>query len=147
VLYGLYEPRGRRYKGSIRLEEFINHGRKARSARAPGPPLAKTRRARGVRELYRIPKFEPRPSRPAGRARRDRPRRRLDVVEGVIIDETGEHPLKAYQLSKGNPIQDTKELLAQLKEYATEPGRHARVIGFGATGYAADVLEECVLAT
>src|SRR6185369_2836741 len=51
---------------------------------------------------------------------------------------------KAYQLSKGNPIQDTKELLVQLKAYAVNQGAELEVMGFGATGYAADVLEECV---
>ena len=67
--------------------------------------------------------------------------------KAVLVDEDGEILAKAYQLSKGNPIQDTKELLAQ----AQRPRRRARAptlecIGFGATGYAADVLEECVLA-
>src|SRR6185295_2353419 len=51
---------------------------------------------------------------------------------------------KAYQLSKGNPIQDTKELLAQLNAFVVDQGADLEIMGFGATGYAADVLEECV---
>ena len=62
----------------------------------------------------------------------------------MLVDyETGEVLFKAYTLSKGNPIRDTKDLLAR------DPGpRHgaggAQLVceGFGATGYAAAVLEE-----
>ena len=54
---------------------------------------------------------------------------------------------KAYQLSKGNPIHDTKELLEQLQDYVeVDQKAKLEVMGFGATGYAADVLEECVRA-
>jgi predicted nucleotide-binding protein (sugar kinase/HSP70/actin superfamily) len=53
---------------------------------------------------------------------------------------------KAYQLSKGNPIQDTKELLAEILEHVSKQGATLECVGFGATGYAADVLEETVLA-
>src|SRR5262249_2779251 len=42
---------------------------------------------------------------------------------------------------------DTKELLAQLRDYVEkDQGAKLNVLGFGATGYAADVLEECVRA-
>jgi hypothetical protein len=63
--------------------------------------------------------------------------------KAVLVDEEGEIVCKAYQLSKGNPIQDTKELLAQLKAHVTSQGATLEVLGFGATGYAADVLQEC----
>ena len=61
--------------------------------------------------------------------------------KAVLIDEDGEILCKAYQLSKGNPIQDTKELLAQLRDVRRRTrARRSRCMGFGATGYAADVL-------
>jgi len=63
-----------------------------------------------------------------------------------VIDEEGEILAKAYQLSKGNPLQDTKELVQQLMDHFTKQGVELEVIGFGATGYAADVLDETVLA-
>src|SRR5262249_60425031 len=63
----------------------------------------------------------------------------------VMIDyESGELLKKEYQLSKGNPIQDTKEILARLKGYVVDQGATLEVMGFGATGYAADVLQESV---
>ena len=100
-------------------------------------------------ELYRIPKFVPEPfERGAGRARGHRPGRRVNVEQGRARRfDDGKILCKAYQLSKGNPIQDTKELLAQLREYVeVDQKAKLEVMGFGATGYAADVLQECVRA-
>jgi activator of 2-hydroxyglutaryl-CoA dehydratase len=59
----------------------------------------------------------------------------------VLVDEAGAMIAKAYQLSKGNPIHDTKELLVKLREHVRDQGAELEVLGFGATGYAADVLE------
>ena len=65
--------------------------------------------------------------------------------KAVLIDyDTGELLKKSYMLSKGNPIADTKEILAGLKKYITDQGAVMEVMGFGATGYAADVLKESV---
>src|SRR4030095_5618705 len=58
----------------------------------------------------------------------------------------GEILVKAYQLSKGNPIQDTKELVQNLHDQIAAQGATLECFGFGATGYAADVLEQTVLA-
>ena len=59
--------------------------------------------------------------------------------KAVLVDEEGNLLCKVYQLSKGNPIQDTLELLAQIKEI--DPHGYYQVKGLGVTGYAADVLE------
>jgi hypothetical protein len=65
--------------------------------------------------------------------------------KAVLIDfDTGELLKKSYMLSKGNPIADTKEILAGLKKFITDQGAIMEVKGFGATGYAADVLKESV---
>src|SRR5439155_16499490 len=60
--------------------------------------------------------------------------------------EDGHILTKQYQLSQGNPIADTKQLLAKIKASVHDQGATLDVIGFGATGYAADVLEESVRA-
>ena len=65
--------------------------------------------------------------------------------KAVLVDEQKNIIKKEYQLSKGNPIQDTKELLTQLKGNIEDQGAKLEVMGFGATGYAADVLEQCVV--
>ncbi|WP_294958397.1 BadF/BadG/BcrA/BcrD ATPase family protein [Sulfurovum sp.] len=59
--------------------------------------------------------------------------------KAVLVDETGELLLKVYQLSKGNPIEDTLELLQKIK--AQDPEDRYDIRGLGVTGYAADVLE------
>jgi len=46
--------------------------------------------------------------------------------------------LKVYQLSKGNPIEDTLELLQEIQ--ANDPDGYYDIQGLGVTGYAADVL-------
>lgn len=150
VLYGQHEARDVGiYAGTAGLEEFIRHGRKAKLAERAGPPLAaSTAEVEDFTARYAIPPWQPPPTAPGS------------TVEGVIgldggstsskavlIDMDGRILKKEYQLSRGNPIQDTKELLARLKRYVeADCGARLAVRGFGATGYAADVLEECVKA-
>ena len=148
-VYGLKEAAHvGRYAGKHGLVDYMTNGRKARLGESAGPPLVKTRdEVDAFKQLYAIPKFTPMKLE-AGQ-----------VVRGVIgldggstsskavlVDEQGEIVCKAYQLSKGNPIQDAKELLAKLREYVDGQGATMEVIGFGATGYAADVLQETVRA-
>ncbi len=59
--------------------------------------------------------------------------------KAVLVDREGRLLLKVYQLSKGNPIQDTIELLEQIQ--AADSKGYYDIRGLGATGYAADVLE------
>jgi predicted CoA-substrate-specific enzyme activase len=148
VMYGLHEDASVGWlSGTEGLREYITNGRKARLGESAGPPLSRSEEElEEFRQLYAIPRFEP-AKLEAGQ-----------VVEGVIgldggstsskavlVDyESGKILAKGYQLSKGNPIQDAKELLAQLQRYVVDQGATLEVKGFGATGYAADVLEECV---
>jgi predicted CoA-substrate-specific enzyme activase len=155
VMYGMHEPAHVGvYAGMERLREFITTGRKSRLGDTAGPPLlrspggadARKNELRLFAEEYRIPPFKAK-ALAAGQ-----------VVRGVIgmdggstsskavlIDyDTAEILTKEYQLSKGNPIQDTKEILARIRAYVEEQGATLQVMGFGATGYAADVLQESV---
>ncbi len=52
--------------------------------------------------------------------------------------------LKTYQLSKGNPIEDTKEILAQLEDQVLDQGATLNVLGVGTTGYAKDILRDVI---
>jgi predicted CoA-substrate-specific enzyme activase len=135
------------FKGVDALRDFILNGRRARLGEQAGPPLsAAEQETKEFIEAYSIPKFKKAKLEPG------------QVVRGVIgmdggstsskavvIGEDGEILLKAYQLSKGNPIQDTKELLAKIQDDVESQGATLEILGFGATGYAADVLDECVL--
>jgi predicted CoA-substrate-specific enzyme activase len=151
VLYGLHEEAHIGAFSSVEpLNEYITTGRKARLGETAGPPLSKTElELNEFRDLYKIPKFQPKTF-----AEGEVVRAVIGLDGGstsskaVLCDfEDGKILAKAYQLSKGNPIQDTKELLTQLRQYVeVDQKAKLEVMGFGATGYAADVLQECVRA-
>jgi activator of 2-hydroxyglutaryl-CoA dehydratase/predicted nucleotide-binding protein (sugar kinase/HSP70/actin superfamily) len=147
VMYGLYEaPEVGLYPGLDNLREFINSGRKSKLGDSAGPPLSRNSdELTAFREQYKIPKFVP-----VVPERGTKIRAVIGMDGGstsskaVLVDEQKNILKKEYQLSKGNPIQDVKEILARLDAWVTEQGCTLEVLGFGATGYAADVLEKTV---
>jgi activator of 2-hydroxyglutaryl-CoA dehydratase/predicted nucleotide-binding protein (sugar kinase/HSP70/actin superfamily) len=153
VIFGMVEaqddPELGRYKGLNGLKHYITHGRSARLGGAAQGPLVKSRdELDAFTEAYTIPPFTPAAFAPGQHVR--------GVIgldggstssKAVLVDhETGEVLYKAYTLSKGNPIQDTKDILAEIKAYVVGQGATFECTGFGATGYAASVLEESVKA-
>ncbi len=148
AIYGIAEGGADCYfKGTDALRDFITNGRRARLGEQAGPPLsAAEQETKDFVDAYAIPKFKKATFTPGQQVR--------GVIgldggstssKAVLMAEDGELLLKAYQLSKGNPIQDTKELLQKILDDVESQGATLEVIGFGATGYAADVLDECVL--
>jgi activator of 2-hydroxyglutaryl-CoA dehydratase/predicted nucleotide-binding protein (sugar kinase/HSP70/actin superfamily) len=149
ALFGLGErASGGVYRGLDSLNQFINHGRKARLAQQAGPPLlAPGETAEGFARSVAPPRFEP---------RRFGPGSRLDAYIGfdggsttskaVLLDEDGKIVAKEYLTSGGNPISDAKEILARLRNGVVGQGCALTVRGFGVTGYAADVLDAALLA-
>ncbi len=149
VYYGLHEPENVGvYAGMSGLKAFATTGRKERLAEAAGPALA-VDAADVIRfeSDYSVPKFEA-PSYPPGTILTGT----IGVDGGstsskaVLVGEDGEVLLKTYQLSKGNPIQDMKEMLAKLKRQILEKDWTVHVKGFGVTGYAGPVLEQALKA-
>ena len=147
--FGLGEPADVGiYGGKEGLFEYMTNGRKARLGESAGGPLAKSQTE--IDEFtvaYTIPKFKP------IALEKGSVLRAVIGLDGgstsskaVLVDEDQRIIAKAYQLSKGNPIADTKELLTELRTYVESQGATLECLGFGATGYAADVLEECVKA-
>jgi predicted CoA-substrate-specific enzyme activase len=65
-------------------------------------------------------------------------------TKGVIMNREGKLLTKAYQLSKGNPIEDTKEILTMLRESVESQGAVLKVCGVGTTGYAKDILKDTI---
>ena len=61
-------------------------------------------------------------------------------TKGVLLDEEGNLLRTAYKLSEGNPIEDAKDILKQLKE--SLGSAEVEVLGVGFTGYAKDLLKE-----
>jgi predicted CoA-substrate-specific enzyme activase len=149
VMYGLHEaPEVGRYQGLDKLRSYISEGRAARLGKNSGPPLAPSEgELDAFISAYKIPRFQEAKFEPGQVVRAAIG---LDggstSSKAVLMREDGELLLKAYTLSKGNPIQDAKELLRDLRDRVQSQGATLEVLGFGATGYAADVLEECVRA-
>ena len=149
ALYGLGEPAGVGwFRGLADLASFIQHGRRARLGEQAGPPLAADdQEVADFVEHYRVPPFTP------ARFSAGETVRAVIGLDGgstsskaVLLSESGQVLAKAYRLSEGNPIQDAQELLRSLRDLVEQQGARLDCLGFGATGYAADVLEETLRA-
>ncbi|HTJ41958.1 MAG TPA: BadF/BadG/BcrA/BcrD ATPase family protein [Kofleriaceae bacterium] len=145
VLFGLYEPAHvGRYKGLDGLKEFILHGRKAKLGESAGPGLVEEQvQAEAFSEKYKTPPYDD------AVLERGKTYRGVVGLDGgstsskcVFIDEHENILKKVYTLSKGNPIQDMKDMFAEMRDWATAQGAKLEVTGFGVTGYAGDVLEK-----
>jgi predicted CoA-substrate-specific enzyme activase len=140
-----------RYTGWQALEEYITVGReKMKSAKkgAGGGGLAKDEAdLSAFQQRYQREKFTPATFQPG------------QVVEGfigvdggststkaVLMNSDRQLLVKAYQLSKGNPIEDTMEMFRQLREYVEQQGAVLEVKGVGTTGYAKDILKDVLAA-
>lgn len=151
VLFGLADAENSKdayYRGLDPLKQYMLTGRNARVGKSAGGPLVKTQDELDTfLAQYTIPPYEPMALSPG------------QVVRGVIgfdggstsskavlVDEAGDVVYKAYSLSKGNPIQDTKDILTEIRDHIAAQGATLELLGFGATGYAATVLEESVKA-
>lgn len=147
VVFGMQEAvRLTPYNGIEKLEQFIEQGRKDKLIETAGPALIKDDNDYfNFVEKYKREKFTPTLF---PKAQTINAYIGIDggstSSKAVLIDEQGNILAKEYQLSKGNPIQDTKEILQRLKDYATSQGCTLNVKGFGATGYAADILEKAM---
>jgi predicted CoA-substrate-specific enzyme activase len=137
------------YIGWSQLEWYINVGRDEEKAKKSGTGgLAKDdAELAAFKTKYRYKKFIP-AAFSAGQ-----------VVEGfigvdggststkaVLLGKDKARPIlaKAYQLSKGNPIEDTMEIFAKLERQIAEQGATLKVLGVGTTGYAKDILRDVI---
>ena len=67
-------------------------------------------------------------------------------TKAVVLDKDGEILCKTYQLSNGNPIQDTIEVFDKLREQIETKGAALEVLGVATTGYAKDILKDVLKA-
>ncbi|MGA7234057.1 MAG: BadF/BadG/BcrA/BcrD ATPase family protein [Bryobacteraceae bacterium] len=150
VEFGKTEDEGvGQYIGLQKLEWYVTVGREEEKAkRGGGVGLAKDDAdLAAFKAKYRTKKFTPTTFQPG------------EVVEGfvgidggststkaVLLSKDGERRIlaKTYQLSKGNPIEDTIEVLQKLDRQITEQGATLKILGVGTTGYAKDILKDVV---
>src|SRR5262245_39400429 len=136
------------YRGYADLEYYINYGRLEEKKKAGGKGLAESpEELASFKEKYKHKKFIPTTFQPG------------QVVEGfigldggststkaVLLDKNRNVLVKTYQLSKGNPIEDTKDVFAKLEEQVSNQGATLKVMGVGTTGYAKDILKDVLAA-
>jgi predicted CoA-substrate-specific enzyme activase len=67
-------------------------------------------------------------------------------TKAVLLSLEGEVLARSYQLSKGNPIQDTIEILEKLRSQVETQGARIEVLGAATTGYAKDTLRDVICA-
>ena len=60
----------------------------------------------------------------------------------MLLDENGDILCKSYQLSNGNPIQDTIEMFENLRGQVEAQNAKLEVLGVATTGYAKDILKD-----
>ena len=63
-------------------------------------------------------------------------------TKAVLLDENGDILCKSYQLSNGNPIQDTIEMFENLRGQVEAQKAKLEVLGVATTGYAKDILKD-----
>ncbi len=132
------------YTGTEKLSYYIDFGRAAEKAEAGGKGLVEAPSELDLfKQQYTKPKFIPQPI-TAGTTVRG-----FVGIDGgststkaVLLDTQGEIVCKAYQLSNGNPIQDTIEMFEKLRAQIEGAGASLEVLGVGTTGYAKDILRD-----
>ena len=134
------------YLGRERLRWYLEVGRVEEKKAAGSRGLWRTRdELEAFRQRYRQEPWEP---------ARFAPGTTVEAFVGldggstsskaVLIDRDRNVIAKAYQLSKGNPIEDTMELFARLEEQIGRQGCRLKVLGVGTTGYAKDILKDVI---
>ncbi len=136
------------YMGTECLEDYILVGRQAEKEKSGAAGLSTSEEELAeFKKQYTIPKF------------RGATFETGHVISGfigldggststkaVLLSEGGEVLCKAYQLSGGNPIQDTIDMFAAIRQQVDSQGATLEVLGVGTTGYAKDVLKDVLKA-
>ncbi len=136
------------YKGYENLDYYINVGRQEEKSKRGGGGLCKTdNELDDFKDRYKPKKFIPHTFK-AG----EHVQAFMGIDGGststkaVLVNHKGEIMVKCYQLSKGNPLEDTKEMFANLREQVESQGASLELLGVGSTGYAKDILKEVLRA-
>ncbi|HKV38111.1 MAG TPA: BadF/BadG/BcrA/BcrD ATPase family protein [Blastocatellia bacterium] len=136
------------YKGYDSLEQYINFGRLEEKKKAGGKGLCDdATELDAFKERYKRKKFIPATFQPG------------QVVQAfigldggststkaVLLDKDRNVLVKTYELSKGNPIEDTKLVFGKLEKQVKDQGATLEVLGVGTTGYAKDILKDVLAA-
>jgi predicted CoA-substrate-specific enzyme activase len=136
------------YGGFDKLIHYIDFGRQEEKTKSGGFGLVKSDGELAIfREQYRRKKFIP------ATFQKGHTVGGFVGIDGgststkaVLLDEEGNILCKSYQLSNGNPIQDTIEMFENLRGQVESQGAKLEVLGVATTGYAKDILKDVLKA-
>jgi predicted CoA-substrate-specific enzyme activase len=136
------------YRGYDSLIHYIEFGRQEEKAKFGGKGLVERPADLDLfRDAYRRKKFTPalfqKGSTVGGFIGIDGG---STSTKAVLLSENGEILCKSYQLSNGNPIQDTIEMFENLRGQVEAQNAKLEVLGVGTTGYAKDILRDVLKA-
>jgi predicted CoA-substrate-specific enzyme activase len=136
------------YVGYEKLIHYIDFGRQEEKAKSGGKGLVEAPEDLDLfKEAYRRKKFTPavfqKGSTVGGFIGIDGG---STSTKAVLLDENGTILCKSYQLSNGNPIQDTIEMFENLRGQVEAQNANLEVLGVATTGYAKDILKDVLKA-
>jgi len=136
------------YRGYDQLIHYIEFGRQEEKAKSGGKGLVEHPDDLDVfKEAYRPKKFTPaafqKGSTVGGFIGIDGG---STSTKAVLLNESGDILCKSYQLSNGNPIQDTIEMFESLRGQVEAQNARLEVLGVATTGYAKDILKDVLKA-
>src|SRR5215471_1945442 len=137
-----------RYRGVEKLVHYIDFGRQEEKAASGGTGLVNSQdELEGFKVAYRRKKFTPatfqKGTTVGGFIGIDGG---STSTKAVLLSEAGDILCKSYQLSNGNPIQDTIEMFESLRGQVETQGAKMEVLGVATTGYAKDILKDVLQA-
>ncbi len=132
------------YCGYEKLIHYIDYGRQEEKAKSGGKGLVEKPEDLDLfKDAYKRKKFTP-----AVFAKNSTVGGFIGIDGGststkaVLLDENGDILCKSYQLSNGNPIQDTIEMFENLRGQVEAQNAKLEVLGVATTGYAKDILKD-----
>jgi predicted CoA-substrate-specific enzyme activase len=133
-----------RYRGLAKLVHYIDFGRtEEKASSGSGGLIESTDELDAFKTAYRKKKYTPAPFESGTTVRG------FVGVDGgststkaVLLSEEGDILCKAYQLSNGNPIQDTIDMFEKLRQQVEAQNATLEVLGVATTGYAKDILKD-----
>jgi len=136
------------YQGYEKLLHYIEYGRQEEKAKSGGKGLVSNpKELEDFKVQFRRKKFTP------ATFQKNSTVAAFVGVDGgststkaVLLDEDGDILCKAYQLSNGNPIQDTIEMFENLRSQVEAQNAKLEVLGVATTGYAKDILKDVLKA-
>ena len=133
------------YRGHDKLKASIEADKQGSGAFGKAGFFETERERDNFIEKYRLPPFSPTLSQG-----RTKVKGYIGIdggstsTKGVVLDSEGKILTKAYRLSAGNPLEDTKKVIAEMREDVNLMGMELDVCGVGTTGYAKDMLKEAL---